>query len=145
MRIWDIREPQAPREVAFYVPEANANTDPDGYMTNNVEIDNRGYILRRRPQRRRHGHPATDRMREDIADKGKLCADLGNNNDPGKARAERRAGLIGTTFQPIGACVAHALFFRDDPRDRRGIGLIRAGESDGTHADEHRLPCRVVA
>ena len=44
VRIWDIREPQAPREVAFYVPEANANTDPDGYMTNNVEIDNRGYI-----------------------------------------------------------------------------------------------------
>ena len=30
--------------MAFYVPEANANTDPDGYMTNNVEIDNRGYI-----------------------------------------------------------------------------------------------------
>ena len=36
-----IVEPQAPREVAFYVPEANANTDPDGYMTNNVEIDDR--------------------------------------------------------------------------------------------------------
>ena len=44
LRIWDIREPQAPREVAFYVPEANAQDDPDGYMTNNVEIDNRGYI-----------------------------------------------------------------------------------------------------
>ena len=44
MRIWDIREPQAPVEVAFYVPESNANTNPDGYMTNNVEIDNRGYI-----------------------------------------------------------------------------------------------------
>lgn len=44
VRIWDIREPQAPREVAFYVPEANANTNPDGYMTNNVEIDDRGYI-----------------------------------------------------------------------------------------------------
>ena len=26
------------------MPEANAKTDPDGYMTNNVEIDNRGYI-----------------------------------------------------------------------------------------------------
>ena len=24
VRIWDIREPQAPREIAFYVPEANA-------------------------------------------------------------------------------------------------------------------------
>ena len=44
VRIWDIREPWAPVEVAFYVPEANANTNPDGYMTNNVEIDNRGYI-----------------------------------------------------------------------------------------------------
>jgi len=44
VRIWDIREPQAPVEVGFYVPESNANTNPDGYMTNNVEIDNRGYI-----------------------------------------------------------------------------------------------------
>jgi hypothetical protein len=44
VRIWDIREPQAPVEVAFYVPESNANTSPDGYMTNNVEIDDRGFI-----------------------------------------------------------------------------------------------------
>jgi hypothetical protein len=45
VRVWDIREPQAPLEVAFYVPVANANTEqPDGYMTNNVEVDNRGYI-----------------------------------------------------------------------------------------------------
>ena len=44
LRIWDIREPYTPMQVAFYVPEANANTDPAGYMTNNVEIDNRGYI-----------------------------------------------------------------------------------------------------
>ena len=44
VRIFDIREPQAPAEVAFYVPESNANTSADGYMTNNVEIDNRGYI-----------------------------------------------------------------------------------------------------
>jgi len=45
VRLFDIREPQAPVEVAFYVPEANANTvQPDGYMTNNVEIDNRGYV-----------------------------------------------------------------------------------------------------
>jgi hypothetical protein len=45
VRVWDIREPQAPVEVGFYVPESNANTDPDGYMTNNVEVDNRGYVL----------------------------------------------------------------------------------------------------
>jgi hypothetical protein len=45
VRVWDIREPQAPVEVAFYVPEANANTTEDGYMTNNLEIDNRGYII----------------------------------------------------------------------------------------------------
>ncbi len=45
VRVWDIREPQAPVEVGFYVPESNENTDPDGYMTNNVEVDNRGYVL----------------------------------------------------------------------------------------------------
>jgi hypothetical protein len=44
VRVWDIREPQGPVEVAFYVPVSNANTDPDGYMTNNVEVDNRGFI-----------------------------------------------------------------------------------------------------
>jgi hypothetical protein len=44
VRIWDIREPHAPVEVGFYVPESNANTNPDGYMTNNVEIDDRGFI-----------------------------------------------------------------------------------------------------
>jgi hypothetical protein len=45
VRAWDIREPQAPVEVGFYVPEANANTtQPDGYMTNNLEVDNRGFI-----------------------------------------------------------------------------------------------------
>jgi hypothetical protein len=44
VRAWDIREPQEPVEVAFYVPVSNANTDPDGYMTNNLEVDNRGYI-----------------------------------------------------------------------------------------------------
>ena len=45
VRAWDIREPQAPVEVGFYVPESNALTDPDGYMTNNLEVDNRGYVL----------------------------------------------------------------------------------------------------
>jgi hypothetical protein len=44
VRAWDIREPQAPVEVGFYVPVANANTTPDGYMTNNVEVDNRGFV-----------------------------------------------------------------------------------------------------
>jgi len=44
LRIYDIREPVYPSEVAFYVTEANALTDPAGYMLNNVEIDNRGYI-----------------------------------------------------------------------------------------------------
>jgi hypothetical protein len=44
IRVWDIREPQAPVEVAFYVPESNENTTPDGYMTNNVEVDNRGFV-----------------------------------------------------------------------------------------------------
>ena len=45
VRVWDIREPQGPVEVGFYVPVSNANTiQPDGYMTNNVEVDNRGFI-----------------------------------------------------------------------------------------------------
>ncbi len=44
VRAWDIREPQAPVEVGFYVPVSNANTDPDGYMTNNLEVDNRGFV-----------------------------------------------------------------------------------------------------
>jgi hypothetical protein len=45
VRAWDIREPQAPVEVGFYVPETNALTvKPDGYMTNNLELDNRGFI-----------------------------------------------------------------------------------------------------
>jgi hypothetical protein len=45
VRAWDIREPQAPVEVGFYVPVSNANTEPAGYMTNNLEVDNRGNIL----------------------------------------------------------------------------------------------------
>jgi hypothetical protein len=45
VRAYDIREPQAPVEIGFYVPESNAFTEPDGYMTNNLEVDNRGYIL----------------------------------------------------------------------------------------------------
>ena len=45
VRAYDIREPQAPVEIGFYVPESNALTEPDGYMTNNLEVDNRGYIL----------------------------------------------------------------------------------------------------
>ncbi len=45
VRAWDIREPQGPVEVGFYVPVSNANTVvPDGYMTNNLEVDNRGFI-----------------------------------------------------------------------------------------------------
>jgi hypothetical protein len=44
VRVWDIREPQGPVEVGFYVPESNANTAPEGYMTNNLEVDNRGFV-----------------------------------------------------------------------------------------------------
>jgi hypothetical protein len=45
VRAYDIREPQTPVEVGFYVPESNALTEPDGYMTNNLEVDDRGYVL----------------------------------------------------------------------------------------------------
>jgi len=44
IRIWDIREVYNPSQVAFYVPEANANTPSGNYMTNNVDVDNRGMI-----------------------------------------------------------------------------------------------------
>lgn len=80
VRIWDIREPQAPREVGFYVPEANANTDSDGYMTNNVEIDNRGYVYV--VDRNGAGMEILDLTgcAKQIADKNHVCNDLGNNN-----------------------------------------------------------------
>jgi hypothetical protein len=80
VRIWDIREPQAPREVAFYVPEANANTDPDGYMTNNVEIDNRGYVYV--VDRNGAGMDILELTgcAKQIIDKDHACKDLGNNN-----------------------------------------------------------------
>ena len=80
VRIWDIREPQAPREVAFYVPEANANTDPDGYMTNNVEIDNRGYVYI--VDRNGAGMDILELTgcAKQIVDKNHVCNDLGNNN-----------------------------------------------------------------
>lgn len=41
VRAWDIRDPQGPMEVGFYVPAAPNNT----YMTNNVEVDNRGNVI----------------------------------------------------------------------------------------------------
>jgi len=83
VRIWDIREPQAPFEVAFYVPEANANTDPDGYMTNNVEIDDRGFIYI--VDRNGAGLDILELTgcAKDI-DKGKSCKDLDNDNAPPK-------------------------------------------------------------
>lgn len=44
IRVWDIREPYAPVEVAYYVGEADQYTTSEGYMTNNDEVDNRGYV-----------------------------------------------------------------------------------------------------
>jgi hypothetical protein len=80
IRMWDIREPQAPREVAFYVPEADALTSTDGYMTNNVEIDDRGYIY----VVDRNG-AGMDILQltgcaSQVLSKGTVCQDLGNNN-----------------------------------------------------------------
>ena len=55
-RVWDIRNPTAPVEVGFYVPVNNKNTQEScatingkqvckkSYMTNNLELDDRGYI-----------------------------------------------------------------------------------------------------
>jgi hypothetical protein len=80
IRIWDIREPQAPREVAFYVTEANALTDTDGYMTNNVEIDNRGYIYIVDRNGAGMDILQLNGCAKQIVDKGGSCKDLGNNN-----------------------------------------------------------------
>ncbi len=81
VRIWDIREPQAPREVAFYVPEANANTDPDGYMNNNAEIDNRGYIYVVDRNGAGMDILQLSGCAKQIGEDGTgACKDLGNNN-----------------------------------------------------------------
>ena len=80
IRIWDIREPQAPREVAFYVPEADALTDPDGYMTNNVEIDDRGYIYVVDRNGAGMDILQLNGCAKQIVDNGQTCPDLGNNN-----------------------------------------------------------------
>jgi len=41
VRAWDITDPQGAVEAGFYVPAAPNGT----YMTNNVEVDNRGCII----------------------------------------------------------------------------------------------------
>jgi hypothetical protein len=83
VRVWDIREPQAPVEVAFYVPVSNANTSPDGYMTNNVEVDNRGFIYV--VDRNGAGLDILELTgcAKQIVDKGHICQpnDQGDNGD----------------------------------------------------------------
>src|SRR5258708_4285702 len=49
VRAWDITDPQGANEAAFYVPVGPVNHCGKGTycsdMTNNVEVDNRGYII----------------------------------------------------------------------------------------------------
>jgi LVIVD repeat len=82
VRTWDIRDPQGVVEVGFYVPAAPNNT----YMTNNVEVDNRGYIY------------IVDRIgngmdilkltgcASHIVDKGSVCNGNGDDNGDGNGR-----------------------------------------------------------
>ena len=56
VRIWDIRDPYAPRQVAYFIPAPNQNTEEScvtvngsktcktAVSTNNVEVDDRGLI-----------------------------------------------------------------------------------------------------
>ena len=56
IRVVDIRNPYAPLEVGYFIPEINANTTPScieiagveecdtAIQTNNVDLDDRGYI-----------------------------------------------------------------------------------------------------
>ncbi|MCX7141819.1 MAG: hypothetical protein NT123_12195 [Proteobacteria bacterium] len=43
VRAVDVRDPLHPREAAYYVPESNANAG-GAILTNNVEVDDRGYV-----------------------------------------------------------------------------------------------------
>lgn len=49
VRAWDLTDPQAGKEVGFYVPTGPVNPCGKGtdcsYMTNNVEVDNRGIVI----------------------------------------------------------------------------------------------------
>jgi len=87
IRVWDIREPQSPVLVAFYVPVGVSPdpTDPtQGYMTNNVEVDNRGYIYA--PDRNGFG---LDILKltgcaQQIVEKGRICKTAtGGGDDQG--------------------------------------------------------------
>jgi hypothetical protein len=44
VRVLDIRDPRAMREVAHYIPASTSNTDKGVIQTNNVEVDDRGYV-----------------------------------------------------------------------------------------------------
>jgi hypothetical protein len=80
VRAYDIRDPQGPVQVGFYVPAAPNNT----YMTNNVEVDNRGNIV------------IVDRIgngmdilqlsgcAKHIVDKGGDCKAVADDNGPGE-------------------------------------------------------------
>jgi hypothetical protein len=48
VRAIDIREPYSPKEVGYFIPTTNSNTFANGgkivIQTNNVEVDDRGYV-----------------------------------------------------------------------------------------------------
>ena len=73
LRALDIRDPFNVKEIGHYIPATTANTDRRcvgeganerckvAIQSNNVEVDDRGYVVRRRSREYGPAHPRVDR------------------------------------------------------------------------------------